>query len=559
MNFTKTILVVLAAILVIGGFYVMTLFSPGVVEDPTFMSVGSDKENSQLLLESEKLEKEFEEKSVKFGYTETVMELLRNAIVYQEVYIDRATTRDRAPTERLVRLRKRLQNIQAKPLSELVDSLEKQAQAAEAAEDIVEAQKLYSEAYSTQNQINLECPLSQYKSVQRALAFDNRANLMKARPIWLKSVAAEKRAKEAIELQNWDAARDEFEKAIAFLTKINSEFPNSAYTDFSRLQGLDIELESLKSASLYMKLESAVKKAEQAKSKKDFPLAAEAYGDAVEYQRTINKIYPRSRHASDENLAKLEREKTDAFSWDSANAILVLEARLNAFIKKGDVKSVMEISSNLLNKAEQFKADYPKSELIEQNIILKLRYINFMGREMPLVQSLVRDNLLPIGGGAKMLKTEVSQKLYTLVMKENPSRESDNELKPVDSVSYDDVERFCTRLSWLLGETVSLPTEAQFAAAVGSMRYADLNELSWNSQNSGGATHPVSTKKPNDKGFFDLLGNVEEFTQRNPDSDTVLVLGGGAQTSTDAILDMAKKRVDTKTRTRTLGFRIVVK
>ena len=117
MNFTKTILVVLAAILVIGGFYVMTLFSPGVVEDPTFMSVGSDKENSQLLLESEKLEKEFEEKSVKFGYTETVMELLRNAIVYQEVYIDRATTRDRAPTERLVRLRKRLQNIQAKPHS----------------------------------------------------------------------------------------------------------------------------------------------------------------------------------------------------------------------------------------------------------------------------------------------------------------------------------------------------------------------------------------------------------------------------------------------------------
>ena len=81
MNFTKTILVVLAAILVIGGFYVMTLFSPGVVEDPTFMSVGSDKENSQLLLESEKLEKEFEEKSVKFGYTETVMELLRNALV----------------------------------------------------------------------------------------------------------------------------------------------------------------------------------------------------------------------------------------------------------------------------------------------------------------------------------------------------------------------------------------------------------------------------------------------------------------------------------------------
>ncbi len=557
MNFGKFILVVFAALLIIGGGYVLTLFSPAPVEDSSFVYVDTDKEDADILLESEKLEKEFEKLSVQKGLTEDVVELLRKAIRHQEVYIDRSSARDRAPAERLIKLKTRLQNIEAKPLAEIVDSLEKKARGAELANNIAEAQKLFSQAYSMQNKINIDYELSDFKNVHKALSFDNSAKTMMSRPIYLQSVEAEKKAREAIVAEKWDIAREEFEKAISALLKINADFPSSVYSDFSRLQALDIEVESLKSVPVYTKMRALVEKAERSKADKDFPTAAEAYGEAEELQRTINKIYPHSRHVSEENLSKLQREKINAISWGYADAINVLEKKLVDAIKQGDTNLILKIASNLLYKAEQFTADYPRSELINQDLVLRLRYINFMVRDIPQIQQNIKANLIPIENGF-MLKSEVSQKLYKLVMKENPSRSEGDNL-PVDSVSYEDVERFCSRLSWLMSEKVSLPSSEDFKNATGSLRYADLNAISWNNQNSGGRTHPVASKKPNDKGFYDLLGNVEEFVQPESGVDGIPVMGGSAQSTTDSILDFARKIVDSKSRNRVLGFRIVIK
>ena len=142
-------------------------------------------------------------------------------------------------------------------------------------------------------------------------------------------------------------------------------------------------------------------------------------------------------------------------------------------------------------------------------------------------------------------------------MKENPSRYLDDD-NPIDSVSYDDVERFCSRLSWLLASKVSVPSEEDFTSAIGSLRYANINDISWNNSNSNSHTHKIATKKMNDKGFYDLIGNVEEFVISKDLNDSIMVMGGSAQTTTDAILDLAKKKVDFKTRNRILGFRIVV-
>lgn len=557
MNFGKILLVLFAALLVVGGGYVLTLFSPSPVTEDPFLYVGTDKENEAIQLESEKLEKEFELKAAKGGVDEKTVELLRKAVKMQEVYIDRAVTRDRAPSERLMKLKTRLQNIEAKPLSEIVESLSQRADEAALAEKTLEAERLYAEAYAIQNKINIEYSLSAYKDVHRALKFDALAKTMKARPIYMKSVEAEKKARAAIEASDWGTAKAEFEKAIGFLSKINSDFPNSIYTDFSRIQALDSELASLNSAPLYEKLTACLKKAEEAKAKNDYPTAAEAYGDAIEYQRNINKHYSKSRHASEEFLADLDKKRINAVSWEYADSINTYAARLFDAVKKCDTTLIAEISTNLLNKAEQFKNDYPRSTLIDHDIVLKLRYINYMVRDIPAVQEMVLKNLVDIGG-KKMLKTEVTQKLYSLVMKENPSR-YDGENNPVDSVSFDDVVRFCARLSWVLSAEVSLPTEADFIASAGSLRYADLNEISWNNRNSGNRTHPVATKKMNEKGFYDLLGNVEEFVQKKEGVDGVPVMGGSAQSSTDSILDFAKKTVDEKTRSRVLGFRIIVK
>ena len=559
MNFFKWILLLLFAALFVGAFYVLTLFSPSPVSDDPNAYFADAGEDSEILKQSEILEKEFEERVLKEGVKEGVVNLLRKAVSLQEVYINRSTSRDRAPAERLLRLRSRLQNIEAKPLSEMVADFERKAAKADAADDIDAASSLYSQAYSLQNKINLEYSLSKYKSIEKAMLFDNKSKLMRARPLYNKSVAAENKAREALEKRDWDTAKAEFEKAFQMVSRLNSEFPDTAYTDFSRLQGLDTELESLKSTSLYTKLERTLKSAEEYKAKANFPAAAEAYGDACEIQRSINKIYPRSRHSSEERLKALEREKTDAYSWDYANAIKKLDSKLSEAVAKCDVPLVMDISANLLYKAEQFKKDFPRSELVGDDIILKLRYINFMGRDIPEIAAMVNGNLIDIGGGKKMLKTETTQKLYKMIMKENPSRYSESDMNPVDSVSFDDVGRFCTRLSWVLSAEVSVPTQAEFSAALGSLRYVDINAVSWNNLNSGGRTHIAATKKPNDRGFFDLLGNVEEFVAPDPDSAEVKVMGGSIISSTDSLSRLSVYSVDKNTRKRTLGFRITVK
>ena len=65
-----------------------------------------------------------------------------------------------------------------------------------------------------------------------------------------------------------------------------------------------------------------------------------------------------------------------------------------------------------------------------------------------------------------------------------------------------------------------LPTEAEWEFAAGGGRYNNLypysgsgflEEVAWANFNSGGHTHEVGTKLPNELGIYDMTGNVDEF------------------------------------------------
>ena len=121
----------------------------------------------------------------------------------------------------------------------------------------------------------------------------------------------------------------------------------------------------------------------------------------------------------------------------------------------------------------------------------------------------------------EMMTTEVTQKQWVEVMGNNPSYFKGDD-RPVESVSWNDVQDFITKLNQKNdGYTYRLPTEAEweYSARAGSTTaysYGDgegsLGEYAWFYGNSGSETHAVATKKPNSWGLYDMHGNVWEWT-----------------------------------------------
>ena len=120
-----------------------------------------------------------------------------------------------------------------------------------------------------------------------------------------------------------------------------------------------------------------------------------------------------------------------------------------------------------------------------------------------------------------MGQTEVTQGLWKAVMgsDNNPSTMKGDDL-PVNNVLWGDAQAFVYKLSQMTGLSFDLPTEAewQFAARGGNRSkgylYAgsdNVRDVAWYSSNSGGVTHNVATKQPNELGIYDMSGNVFEW------------------------------------------------
>ncbi len=130
-------------------------------------------------------------------------------------------------------------------------------------------------------------------------------------------------------------------------------------------------------------------------------------------------------------------------------------------------------------------------------------------------------------GDFYMGKHEVTQKLWNVIMNNNPSSII-NDNYPVNNVSWEDCQLFIEKLNRITGRNFRLPTEAEWEYAAKATLNSDgsisdkytkfaggdmPDSYAWYSGNSGNTLHVVGGKKPNAFGLYDMCGNVIEWCQ----------------------------------------------
>ncbi len=458
-------------------------------------------------------------------------------------------------------LDEKYQEMSAEELKSSITGLEQEAQSLITNGDYLAAAVRFEQALELQKFINRNHSQSSQNDFSHAIRLQLEINNAVAEPLFRKSLGFEEQADSLIQSGNMDLAAETLAQAIAVQRQLNNEYSDARQASPLRLRQLEGKLAELESSELHIRIESMAERAVLLKERGELELAGELFEAAALLQDQLNVDFPSSPHASLLQVGELRRQEQIARSTVFAKKISEESVRLEQLLMTGDISAAIQLLEELEQSLQVFEKSFPLSSLIDETTKLKITYLRRKEANLAIIQDQVYQELIPIADleGVQMLRTEVQQSLYVLLIDSNPSR-NPADSNPVDSVSWAEAVVFCERLGWILGREVRLPSEEEFRKALSGFDPSDLQDVAWGVGEANGFTHPVGQKKPLPSGFFDLLGNVSEWllSEEISELDTAYHIGGHVQSSFSTLASVPLLKQRKSGRSRMTGFRFVV-
>jgi len=557
------LLIVVLALAILSGFWFLSQLGPRNVDFRDFdYNLEVSESVKAIQQESIELEAQFEEVlALREARPEDII-LLKQALNKQKEYLAAITGVDSEGYKRQMNLEERYQNLAAESLRLESLDLEFKAEALATNMDYENARKKYREAFQKQKQINETFPLSSAYNVGRASRMERQARFLTAEPLLQRSLAFEKEADLLIEAKEWEPAEERLQQAMDLQDKLNREYRGTNQASVARLERLRVKLVGIRSGQSYVEVERVVDLADERRAANENLEAAALYQEAARLQRQLNEAYRDSPYASSERVSEYQRKSQTAESFELGLEIERNHDLMQELLSERRTYEAAEVIATLRRDIRQMQEAFPRSSLNDDDLQLKVRYLNLVQNDLGFIQDRIYDALLPIPEveGWRMLRTEVPQALYSLIMGTNPSR-NQGDVRPVDSVSWIESKNFCERLTWILGKPVRLPTENEFRQALGRLRYVVLEEHVWSVSDADGVAQDVATKEPFASGFYDLLGNASEWLESIDrfETEDARHIGGHAQDRIESIFTVPTREAPRGERNRLTGFRIAVK
>ena len=454
--------VILLCVTVLGVFWFLSQMGPQKVDySKVDWTVVLPEEALASQQESIEFERQYEEILVLRDAQYEDVKLLQQALEAQERYIELLPKYDADAIFRRDQLLKRYQDVMAARL--LQESLDYQSKAEdlEDADDLVAAQDAYRRAYERQETINEEYALSTSRNPSRAATLSRKITFLSAEPLFRESKRFEAEADALMVNQDWAGAEMALQQAMDLQDEINRTHRNARQSDMARYERLKVKRVGILSGQDQVEIERIARRAEARRVAGENLEAASLYEEASRLQQALNREFPESPYASTERVTEFIRKSQTAQSYELGLEIEANSERLTHLLAQGRTHEASEVIALLRRDITQMQETYPRSSLNSEEQQVKIRYLNLVQSEIGFIQDRIYESLLPIPDEAswKMLRTEVSQGLYELLMGNNPSRNL-GAVNPVDSVSWVEAQTFLPKIVLDFGE-ICPPAEGE--------------------------------------------------------------------------------------------------